>query len=134
MPNPKRREEAEEWLRYATEDLGAAEVLAAPDAPRPKQALFHAQQAVEKALKALLVLQDRPYPLTHNLALLVDACSGTDQQLRSELAHAVWLTQYAVRFRYPGEPEEPDIPEATAGLADARRVVDFIRRRLAMIN
>ena len=61
MPIPRRREEAEEWLRYATEDLETAEILLGPASPKPKQALFHAQQAVEKAPKAFPVFHDSLY-------------------------------------------------------------------------
>jgi HEPN domain-containing protein len=131
MPIPRRREEAEEWLRYATEDLETAEILLGPASPKPKQALFHAQQAVEKALKAFPVFHDSPYPMTHSLTVLLDACAGFEDGLRSEMVPAVWLTQFAVRFRYPGEPEEPGVEEARSGLDDAKRACTLIRDRLA---
>ncbi len=50
MLSPQRLEEAREWLRYAAEDLETAEMLARASSPKPKQALFHAQQAAEKSL------------------------------------------------------------------------------------
>lgn len=131
MPIPRRREEAEEWLKYATDDLETAEILLAPASPKPKQALFHAQQAIEKALKAFLVFHDSPYPMTHSLTVLLDACAGFDDELRSEMISVVWLTQFAVRFRYPGEPEEPGVEEARNGLEDAKRACMLIRDRLA---
>lgn len=62
MPGAKRLEEALEWLRYAAEDLEVAGLLTDAPTPKTKQALFHAQQAVEKSLKAFLVLHDRQYP------------------------------------------------------------------------
>jgi HEPN domain-containing protein len=130
-PIPKRREEAEEWLRYATEDLETAEILLGPASPKSKQALFHSQQAIEKAFKAFLVFHDSPYPMTHNLTVLLDACAEFDGGLRSEMIQVVWLTQFAVRFRYPGEPEEPGVEEARNGLEDAKRACMSIRDRLA---
>lgn len=81
MPNLKRLEEAREWLRHAGEDLEAAEILVAADRPRPRQALFHAQQAVEKSLKAFLVAHGVSYPLTHNLTLLMDLCAEIETSL-----------------------------------------------------
>jgi HEPN domain-containing protein len=131
MPIPKRREEAEEWLRYATEDLEPAEILLGPASPKSKQALFHAQQAIEKAFKAFLVFHDSPYPMIHNLTVLLDACAEFDGGLRSEMIPVVWLTQFAVLFRYPGEPEEPGVEEARNGLEDAKRACMSIRDRLA---
>jgi len=58
MPIPKRREEAEEWLRYATEDLETAEILLGPASPKSKQALFHSQQAIIGAVIILVVWVD----------------------------------------------------------------------------
>jgi HEPN domain-containing protein len=115
MPIPRRREEAEEWLRYATEDLETAEILLGSVSPKSKQALFH----------------DIPYPITHNLIVLLDACAEFDGGLRSELIPVVWLTQFAVRFRYPGELEESGVEEARNGLEDAKRACLLIRDRLA---
>jgi HEPN domain-containing protein len=131
MPIPRRREEAEEWLRYANEDLETAEILLGSVSPKSKQALFHAQQAIEKAFKAFLVFHDSPYPMTHNLIVLLDACAEFDGGLRPELIPVVWLTQFAVRFRYPGEPEEPGVEEARNGLEDAKRACMSIRDRMA---
>jgi hypothetical protein len=47
------------------------------------------------------------------------------------MVSAVWLTRFAVRFRYPGEPEEPGVEEARNGLEDAKRACTLIRDRLA---
>ncbi len=122
MFNPRRLEEAREWLRYAAEDLEVAEMLASASTPKPKQALFHAQQAAEKILKAFLVAHDHPYPLTHSLGVLADACLELDEGLGRVALDCVWLTQYAVRFRYPGEAEEPSLETALKGLSAARAV------------
>lgn len=54
MSEAERLAEAERWLRYAREDLQAAEVLAERGVA-PRQACFHAQQAAEKAIKAIFV-------------------------------------------------------------------------------
>ena len=40
------------------------------------------------------------------------------------------LTEYAWKFRYPGEPELPEIEEADAALALAREVYDAVLHRL----
>ena len=65
------REEALLWLEYANADLAIAKV------PLPAHAkyamlLFHAQQAVEKALKAVLIRLGSDIPRTHNLLRLVE--------------------------------------------------------------
>jgi hypothetical protein len=77
-----------------------------------------------------VVLQDCGYPLTHSLTVLTDLCVELDESLRADVAPAVWLTQFAVRFRYPGNPEDPDVEDATGGLANAKRVVESIGERV----
>jgi len=130
MPGLKRLEEARAWLGYASEDLETAEVLREADPPKLKQALFHCQQAAEKSLKAFLVAHGLPYPLTHNLTLLMDLCSDLDASLHDQVLPSVWLTQFAVRFRYPGDFSEPSLEQAAEGLAAARAVHSGIAARL----
>ena len=60
-----------DWLRYAYSDLELARV------ERPSNVLFeglcfHAQQAAEKALKAVLIAKGLPAPKTHNIRTLLD--------------------------------------------------------------
>jgi hypothetical protein len=57
-PTPEQREYAELLLGHATSDLGACRVLMATEDMRDDVVGFHAQQAVEKALKVALVLAD----------------------------------------------------------------------------
>jgi len=64
------------WLRLADEDLAMARL--ALDQGIYRQTCFHAQQAVEKALKALLLARQGPYPRTHSLEdLLAFDTSGS---------------------------------------------------------
>jgi HEPN domain-containing protein len=46
------------WLDIAEDDLASAQKLAAPPSPHWKTAVYHCQQAAEKAIKALLVQHD----------------------------------------------------------------------------
>ena len=93
-----------DWLRYAQSDLDAAK-----GPPRGRLLLetlcFHAQQAVEKSLKALLIAKGMEFPRTHNLGVLLDLLSSTVSLPADRIAVA-GLTEYAVATRYPGE-EEP---------------------------
>ncbi len=130
MLNPRRLEEAREWLRYAADDLEAAGLLVTTSTPKPKQCLFHAQQGAEKSMKALLVAHDRPYPLTHSLAVLLDLCSQVDEDFDPIARPCVWLTQFAVRFRYPGDVEEPSVGIAREGLSAAQAVHTAVMKRL----
>jgi hypothetical protein len=69
VPGPA---EARRWLAYAQQDLAAANVLLSHvDVPR-RIACFHAQQGVEKALKASLVGSDIEFLKTHDVVVLVE--------------------------------------------------------------
>lgn len=53
-----------------------------------------------------------------------------DESLKEVVVPAVDLTQYAVRFRYPGEAAEPTTKETRKCLSAARSVLDAIVQRL----
>jgi HEPN domain len=58
----------------------------------------------------------------HDLEESGEACITIDATLRETIERAIPLTEYAWKFRYPGEPEEPTREEAEEGLAAARDV------------
>ena len=67
---------------------------------------FHAQQAVEKSLKAWLVLNGKEYPLTHSLRVLMAELTRTGEDMEP-LMDLVELNAYAVQYRYDSiEPDE----------------------------
>ena len=98
-----RADSPERWIEYARADLAIAR------APLPPGALyehlcFHAQQACEKSLKAVLLHLEIDFPFTHDIQALMDLLP--DQMARApELAAAADLTPFAVAARYPGEGE-----------------------------
>lgn len=92
-----------EWLTKAQYDLASTDrELRARKLPNYDAACFHAQQAAEKLLKA--VLQDRgiEFPRTHDLADLVSLDAGLPLH-GVTIADIRALTRYAVIYRYPGE-------------------------------
>jgi len=98
-----------DWLRYAYSDLELARVK------RPSDVLFevlcfHAQQAAEKALKAVLIAKGVSPPKTHNIRTLLDLLPQ-DVIVPQEIEDAASLTDYAVTSRYPGDFESVDEEE-----------------------
>ena len=89
-------------------------------------ASFHAQQATEKSLKALLVRHEIAFPKTHNVEQLLQLAEPVTPGIGEGLAEARTLTPYAVRVRYPGEGPLPDRDQAGRHLALARRVLDEV--------
>lgn len=105
------REEAERLIRLAKRDLAAATaLLAAPEVP-PAVACFHAQQSVEKALKAVMCINALPFKRTHDLEEL--AGSLREAMCPPPIAETCLrrLTPYAVEFRY--DDEAPHLIEAS---------------------
>ena len=122
--------EAARWLRFAAEDLEAAEALRAA----PGVAAWHvatlAQQSAEKAVKAGLVLLDVDPPRTHNLELLVDLLPD-DWIVHASSADLARLSLWLVESRYPGEWPEATESAAAEALAAARDVLAMMSSDLS---
>jgi len=88
--------------------------------------VFHAQQAVEKALKAYLTWNSRPFPFVHDLLLLNSLCVENDSTFAGIEELCDSLNPYAVQFRYPGDFEPPTKAQADEALAAAERIVGFV--------
>jgi HEPN domain-containing protein len=128
--DPMRVAETSAWLIKAVEDLRAAEHEFTAVPPLLGDIVFHCQQAAEKAMKGFLTWHDVPFRKTHSLEEVGEQCLGTDPTLQSLVDRAVPLTDYAWKFRYPGEPEEPSVGEAEEAFAIAREILDAILSRL----
>ena len=81
-----------------------------------------AKQAAEKAMKGFLTWHGRPFRKTHSLEEIGEQCLRVDSTLRDLVDRAVPLTEYAWKFRYPGEPEGPAPVEADEAFVVARDV------------
>jgi HEPN domain-containing protein len=82
----------------------------------PELLCFHAQQAVEKSLKAVLAYLNVPVPGTHNIEAIIETLANY-VEIPSEIREFDELTLYAVGTRYPGDYEpvsENEYREASA--------------------
>lgn len=73
---------------------------------------------------------DTPFRKTHDLVVVGGLCVKIDASLEQLLRSAAPLTEYAWKFRYPGDVPIPDISEAKASLALANQVLDAVLTRL----
>jgi HEPN domain-containing protein len=115
-----------EWLTKAQHDLAAARKLSGGPDPYLDVAIYHCQQAAEKAVKGFLVFHDQEFDKTHNVRLLVDLAILVEASFSSWLEVGARLTPYATRFRYPGEILEPEQEEFEQALESATRLYEFI--------
>lgn len=120
--------EAKPWMVKAWRDLEIARRAATGQPPFYDIAVYHCQQAAEKAVKAFLVHHGKPYEKTHDIEVLVDLAGEVNSGF-SQLADAAdALTPYATRFRYPNatfaiEPQPSEYDEA---LKYAQTIYDFV--------
>ncbi|MFI5003771.1 MAG: HEPN domain-containing protein [Solirubrobacterales bacterium] len=74
---------------------------------------FHAQQAVEKQIKAVLAGHGIPFAKSHALSYLIGLVEQNGITASAALAQADTLSPWAVEFRYEGE-EPPALDRAEA--------------------
>ena len=133
MPHdPVKATDARAWLEKAHMDLRSARVDLAANPPIVGDALFHCQQAVEKAIKTLLTWHDQPFRKTHDLADLGTQLVVLEPTLEELLKRAAPLTEYAWKFRYPGEVSEPPKVEADAAVELAHMVIEAVQERVPL--
>ncbi len=94
------RDDAERVLRLAGVDFKAICHMMDSEYFEDSVFGFHAQQAVEKALKAWLCLRGILYPKTHDLRVLGRLIEANGEQLPSAFAVLIILNRFAVQFRY----------------------------------
>ncbi len=120
--------EAKAWMVKAWRDLETARRSGTGEPPFYDIAVYHCQQAAEKAVKAFLVHHGKPYEKTHDIEVLIDLAGEIDPKF-SDLADAAdALTPYATRFRYPNATfaVEPQPVEYDEALQHAQSVYDFV--------
>ena len=127
---PETRAEAAAWLAKAAVDLRAARADLAATPPITSDALFHCQQAIEKALKGFLTAHEIPPARKHDLEQLGELVIKVEPSLRGLVPRSYHLSIYASEFRYPGDFVEPEIETANAGLDEAVAIVEHIKGAL----
>ena len=100
------REEAWRLLRLARRDEAALQALLGAPGVGVAVAFFHAQQAVEKALKAAMCLYGLAYRRTHDLEELHGQLSDAGHPPSVGEADLRLLTPYAAEYRYDDEAPE----------------------------
>ena len=104
MPEP--RDVAAGLLESAREDAATARLIA--DAEVPDRIVgFHAQQAVEMFLKAVLASRGVSYERTHDIERLTSLASNGGLVLPADSDELAHLTPWAVERRY-GDPFDPE--------------------------
>lgn len=116
-----------QWVRKAENDLRNAEhTLTMPEDCPSDTVCFHAQQCVEKYLKALLTHLEIQHPPTHSIGVLISLIPSRERPGLGKRDQER-LTEYATVTPYPGEYEPIRIEEAGTAVEIARRIRDRVR-------
>ncbi len=121
--------EAHELLQLALKDLHAAQILAGHDLWH--LTCFHAQQAAEKGLKAVLASRGTPFPKTHDIERLAAMVSEDFTIVPSLASACAVLSEYGVTPCY--EPRAAwgiDLDEAQQAIALATDVLSYCQDRV----
>jgi HEPN domain-containing protein len=131
LPTPEEIEAADLFLEKAASDVAAARLLAADACQADDVVGFHAQQAVEKALKAVVAVRSLEIPRSHDIGLLLRLLDPDRSELPGEIREADWLNPWAVTMRYDEPSSEFDraraLRLAEKSLNWARGRVDAVR-------
>jgi HEPN domain-containing protein len=104
--NEQQKQLVKQWILKAENDLlNVTNNLQAEQTPWDT-VCFHCQQAVEKYIKAVLVVHGQEIPRTHDLEQVYNLIQSWVPQIEKHRGELRWLTTYAILSRYPVEVED----------------------------
>jgi len=118
----------EDWLGRAKADLALARAPL-PDGALLEDLCFHAQQAAEKAIKAVYVHGAERFRYTHDIAELLTGLMRIGCSFPDEIREAAMLSDYA-RQRYPGPAEPVTEEEYRRAIELAQTVLGWAERQV----
>ena len=121
-----------DWVSRAEASLALAKVVA--KGVVIEDLCYQAQQAAEKALKAVYISRQAPFVYIHNIDTLLLGLEAIGFEIPESVDAAGELTRYAVETRYPGgfEPLTPEDLARAIGLAES--VLVWARAQVGMAD
>lgn len=118
-----------EWVEKAEGDFNTAlREHRARKAPNYDAACFHAQQCIEKYMKARLQDAGTTFGKTHDLISLLELCLPIEPLWEAFRTSLKIINRYAVDFRYPGESATRE--EAKEAVSIMQNLRDSMRKVL----
>ena len=130
--SPERRggDDPAEWLRRAKSNLIRAREDIRLAGVAKEDLCFDAQQAAEKAIKAVLIHLGIRFPYIHDLAALLALVEEQGESLPPHVREAARLTRFAVETRYPSFDEPVTQEEYEQALATAEAIVRWAEEEI----
>ena len=126
--NKQLLDDPQEWLNRAKSNLARSKIQR--EGIYLEDLCFDAQQAAEKAIKALLIHRGVEFPYVHDLVALLTFLEKSGQEFPDSIRNAGKLTRYAVAARYPGVLGPVTQEEYIEAVAVAERVVCWVEKLL----
>lgn len=118
-----------EWLNRARSNLAGAR--ASVPGRYLEDLCFEAQQAAEKAIKAVLIKREIEFPYVHDLERLLRLLEQNGEEIPPALWSVAGLSRFALADRYPGEGPAPTPEEHQEYVSIAERAVRWAEERIA---
>jgi HEPN domain-containing protein len=123
------KDHARQLLEMAGQDLKALQGMRDGSQFSDEVFGFHAQQAVEKSLKAWMAVRHLTYPRSHDLGILIRILEEAGEDFTT-FPNLEDYTSFAVQYRYEAYDEteklnrEDAINKASALLAQVKKILD----------
>ena len=117
---------SDEWLRYATSNLEIAKNVVKSADIRYEDLCNQLEQAVEKALKGLLVFHGENPPKTHDLYRILQEVEKYEN-IPDGMTDVILLNDHAVLTRYPGVYTELKQEDFDNSLMIAEMCLSWVR-------
>ncbi|MFQ5589289.1 MAG: HEPN domain-containing protein [Nitrospiria bacterium] len=122
------KEDYEIWLERANGNLKLAKE-GKVEGVFLEDLCFEAQQAAEKALKALLIYLSDEYPKVHAFSVLLDDLEK-HIEIPDSIKEVLDLSDYAVQTRYPGDYYPVGENEYSRAITIAEEVINWVKERI----
>jgi HEPN domain-containing protein len=117
-----------EWLNRAKSSLALAKQRSREI--YPEDLCFQAQQAAEKAIKAVYISRNVAFPYIHDISQLLAVLEKESVVIPHDIKTASMLTLYAAQTRYPGLENPVSDDEYHQALVSAERVVVWAEKTI----
>ncbi len=118
------------WIKKAENDLRNAKIVIKAEDPPHDTICFHAQQCIEKYIKALLVYYKKEPPKLHDIGELITALKDEMPELYQILDEADELTDYAIGIRYPEEIFDISSEDSKKAVKTAEKIKNIALKNL----
>lgn len=115
-------------IEIAYQDLESAVLLNKSNPTRKENIFFLSQQAIEKALKAVICFNEFAVPMTHDLNFLIDRIP--EKELLPHTDEVIELTEFATIRRYEGSVVEYSQQDIDNSLKLTEQLLDWCNKQI----